>query len=98
MTFYMNSRQWSAWTQVLAGSTAYAAFFIHSWNPWTELVVGILWHHGDGSNWTVTGTVTTLSAIGDDDTVVWLPNSMANLNGRLLFLGNRLNGTGRTNL
>lgn len=98
VTFYIDGREWTAWAKVLTSTTTDATLLVDDWNLRTAWVFLVYRNHLDGTSRTVAGTVATRLLVGQHYTALLNPNGMANLRRRLLFQGQWLDGTCRTNL
>ena len=87
MAFYVDGREGTCRTQVLTGTTAYAACLVDSRYVGRRLVVWVAGHHLDGANRTMAGTVAALYTISQRNTVFLNPYGMTNLCGGLQFMG-----------
>ena len=97
VAFYADGTERTRRTYVLASTTTDATFGIYCRNLQRLRIISILWYHLDSTGRTVFGTVTALYIVGIDDTGATMPLGMTNLCRRLGFLGDRLDGAGRTN-
>ena len=86
VAFYVDGREGTCRTQVLAGTTAYATVFVDGRYVGRCLVIWVAGHHLDGANRTVAGTVATLYTISQWYTVLLNPYSMTNLRGGLQLM------------
>lgn len=98
VAFYMDGAERLCRTEVLACSATDASAHIYGRELESVLVVLVDWHHENGSRRTVAGTVAAFHFIRKDDAVLLRPDGMTNLDCRFVFLLDRLDGTGRTNL
>ena len=95
---YVDGTEWFRRTEILARSATDATAQVDGRELWRSLVVRVCRNHHDGTRRTVTGTVATFHPIGKDDAILLRPYRMTYLNARLVFLLDRFDGTGRTNL
>lgn len=79
MALHVDGTEGANRTEVLASSTTDTTILINDGNARRLLILRIHWHHGDGSYRTMAGTVSTRHTIGDRQTVLLYPYSMANL-------------------
>lgn len=98
VALYMDGAERLCRTEVLACSATDASAHIYGWELESVFVVLVDRHHDDGSRRTVAGTVAAFHSIRKDDAVLLRPDGMTNLDCRFVFLSDRFDGTGRTNL
>lgn len=98
VALYVDGTERLCRTEVLACSATDASAHIYGRELESVLIAFVDRHHDDGSRRTVAGTVAAFHSIRKDDAVLLRPDGMANLNSRFVFLFDRLDGTGRTNL
>lgn len=95
---HVDGAEWFRRTEILARSATDATAQVDGRELWRSLVVRVCRNHHDGSRRTVTGAVATFHSIGEDDAILLRPHRMTYLNARFIFLLDRFDGTGRTNL
>ena len=95
---HVDGTEWFRRTEILARSASDATAQVDGRELWRSLVVRVCRNHHDGSRRTVAGAVATFHSIGEDDAILLRPHRMTYLNARFIFLLDRFDGTGRTNL
>ena len=82
---------------MLAGTTADALVLVHGGHLHRAVRTGVV-HHLDGSRRAMASAVAARNAVGQDDAVFFHPYGVTSMDGGLFLTGNRLDGTGWTNL
>ena len=90
--FNIDSAKGARRAEVLAGTAADAFVFIDG-GYLDGLAVVFVVHHLDGAGGAVAGAVAAADAVGEYHAVVFHPYGMTNMDGGLLFLGDRFDGT-----
>ena len=98
MTFNIDSGNRTSRTQILTCSATDTQLCVDSRNLPRFRIIGIHWNHLDGTNRAMPCAVATLMFVGIDNTVLLDPNGMTNLDRRLIFNADRLDGTSWTSL
>ena len=98
MSLYINGTEWTGRTEVLTGTATDTFRLVDGGDQYRHFIIRIQWDHFNGSSRTMALTIATLHSFGNRDTVLFDPYSMTYLSADFFFLGNRLDGTCRTNL
>ena len=98
MSFDVDGAEGARWTEVLAGAAADAALLVYDGNLRRVGLRGVGGNHRDGLGRTVAGAVAARNPVGERYAVLPHPDGVADLDGRLVGYGDRLDRPGGTHL